>query len=854
MKIRIYLPTETKGLYAVLLAFAISAANGGDQFGGEWISPADQKVYTGEVRADTRAMSGTAWFARTISNRKKVVSATWMTTALGVYEAYVNGKRVGEEFLKPGFTHVAKTRYYFTHDVTQLMKTGAGESNTFSAEVGAGWWRDKIVTPVNAGGGFYGKKSAFRCVLEVKFADGSSQRYGTDTENWKAGIAGPMTHSSIFDGEEYDARILPPYSGENLGRAEPNTEFKGALLPSDGAEVYLRRDLTLKPVRAYSWKGADGENADAFGRVKIVREFDASGAFELGTGETLVVDFGQNAAAVPSFAFRAAQGTVLTVLPAEMLNDGNGAKNRGCDGPEGSVYRVNLRQGYKNGRLLKYVFAGNGLEEYMPRFTFFGYRYVSLTATAPVSVERIESVPVSSIRKDLELGSIETGDSSLNRFIKNVYWGQLSNYLSVPTDCPQRNERLGWAADTQVFAESACFNADVYGFLRKWMRDMRDSQHEDGSFPSVAPYAQYGNNGRCVGWADAGVIVPYVMWKQFGDRRIIDENFVAMERFLEMQSRTQYRTYTNALGEPMRQYADWLSFEDYEPCNASAYEKCGERRIIRSMAVRYWNFLAGCYWHWDALMLSQMAAATGRKAEADKYRSVAENAMRYIRSDFVDSEDGMLVKPFRHLQGAAVFALKMKVLESPEAIEKTKEALKANIASRNGCLSTGFLGTSIILDALSENGMDESAYSLLLNHNFPSWLYSVDQGATTVWERWNSYTKKDGFGPKGMNSYNHYAYGCILAWIWRNAAGIAADPANPGFKTIVMAPKPDRRLGFVRASYKSAAGLVESEWKYEGDKWIWKFTVPEGAEALVTVPGETAAKTYVGGTYRIEVR
>ena len=819
---------------------------------GEWISAPDQPVFTGAVREGSRAASGNSWFVREIVNEKKILSAKWTTTALGVYEIYVNGKRVGNEFLKPGYTHVGKTRYSFTHDVTALMNVDKGGRNFFAAEVGAGWWRDKIVTPVNKGGGFYGKKSAFRGVLEVKFADGSTEKYVTDAEKWKAGVAGAVTHASIFDGEEYDARIACPYYGENLGRAELNTEFKGKVYPSDGAEVYLRDDLVLKPVKAYTWKGVEGADENSFGRVRIVRDFDVAGKFKLDAGDTLVVDFGQNAAAVPAFRFSAASGTVLTALPAEMLNDGNGAKKRGNDGPEGSVYRVNLRTGYENGRLVKYVFAGQGVESYMPRFSFFGYRYLSVTATAPVVFEKIESVPVSSIRREDERGTIETGDASLNRFISNVYWGQLSNYLSVPTDCPQRNERLGWTADTQVFAETASFNADVYGFLRKWMRDMRDSQHEDGSFPSVAPFAQYGNEGHRVGWADAGVIVPYVMWKQFGDTRIIEENFAAMERFLEMQARTQYRTLTTDSGEPIRQYADWLSFEDYEPCNGSAYEKCGSFRWIRPVAVRYWNYLAGCYWHWDALMMAEMARAIGKEDAAKRYSFMAEMAMRYVRGDFVDPEDGMLIKQFRHLQGAAVFALKFKVLERKDAIEKTKAALKENIASRNGCLSTGFLGTSIIMDALSENDMTETAYSLLLNHNFPGWLYSVDQGATTVWERWNSYTKKDGFGPVGMNSFNHYAYGCVLGWVYRNAAGIAADSANPGFKTIVMAPKPDRRLGFVRASYKSASGLIKSEWRYEGAKWIWDFTVPVGATAKVTIPGDAVPKTYTQGTYRIE--
>jgi alpha-L-rhamnosidase len=332
----------------------------------------------------------------------------------------------------------------------------------------------------------------------------------------------------------------------------------------------------------------------------------------------------------------------------------------------------------------------------------------------------------------------------------------------------------------------------------------------------------------------------------------VEENFTAMERFLKMQALTQYRTTTSETGEPVWQYADWLSFEDYEPCNGSAYENFEGKRLVKPMAVRYWNFLSGCYWHQNAVMMSEMAQALGKNDQAEKYRFMSKMAMRYIRADYVDPESGMLIKPFRHLQGAALFALKCKVLENPQAIEKTKRELTENIAARGGCLSTGFLGTSIILDTLSENGMSELAYSLLLSRKFPGWLYSVEQGATTVWERWNSYTKKDGFGPVGMNSFNHYAYGCILGWMYRNIAGIAADAENPGFKTIIMAPKTDRRLGFVRASYKSAAGLIKSEWRYEGTKWIWRFTIPEGTTAKVTIPGEEGFKIYKPGSYRIE--
>ena len=819
----------------------------------QWLSAKDAPVYDGAVKDGSKAAPGTSWFVGEIANAGEVKSVRWMTAGLGVYEVYVNGQPVGCDFLKPGFTHREKTKYAFTYDVTKLVKAGAGEANVFSAEVSAGWWRDKILTPANQGGGFAGRKSAFRGVLEFTFADGTKRFYGTNTKDWKAGVAGPVVQASIFDGEECDARLEPGYACAGKFQApEVNGEFKGEVLPTVGAEVCLRCDLAMEPVEAYVWEKTTGASDQAFGTVVKARTYAAGEVMTVGAGEKLVLDFGQNAAAVPFFRFRAKRGTVLTALPAEMLNDGNGRKDRGNDGPEGSVYRVNLRQGYENGRLLKYTFAGEGLETYIPRFTFFGYRYMSVSATDAVEIETLRSVPVTSIRKDLELGAIETGVPAVNRLIRNVYWGQLSNYLSVPTDCPQRNERLGWTADTQVFSEAGTFNADTRAFFHKWMRDMRDTQDPKGGFPGVAPFAQYGaspTDMMRLGWADAGVIVPYQVWKQFGDVRIVEENWAAMERFMARAAETRYRT-ENMPECGNYQWNDWLSLTKFESCpykpELSAFTP-QPNRGPKPEALQYWDYLGGCYWLWDAGRMAEMAEATGRADAMRKYREMAATAKAYMQKEFF-AADGTILPVFRGMQTPALFALKLGLVAGA-AKDATIADLRASIAAGGGTLHTGFLGTSIVMDTLTENGMVDLAYSLLLSHKFPGWLYSVDQGATTIWERWNSYTKDKGFGPVGMNSFNHYAYGAVLAWIYKTAAGIAADPKRPGFKNIIMAPKPDRRLGCVKAEYKSAAGLVKSAWRYEGETWVWEFTVPDGATADVTLPGESAPHRYVAGTY-----
>ena len=829
-------------LGACAAAFAAIGADIWDA--SEWISATNAPVFTGTIANGSRAADGTSWFVRELANEDQVKSAKWTTTGLGVYELYVNGKPVGsDDALKPGFTHVKKTRRSFRYDVTPFLKTAKGEKNFFAAEVSAGWWRDKIVN-------FVGRKSAFRAILEVTYADGSTKVYGTNTTDWRAGVGGPMTHAAIFDGEEYDARVVPPCFGSDaFTPAEKNDEFQGVILPSEGGEVCRRFDKALRPVAAYVWQGVDGADPEKkiFGRVHKLRDVDLKTTFTLAEGETLVVDFGQNCAAVPLFLFKAAKGTVLTCLPAEMLNDANGERSRGNDGPGGSVYRENLRCPEAGMRLV-YTFGkppadADGYSTYLPRFTFFGYRYVSITATGSVSFRALSSLPVTSIKKEMEIGSLVTGVADVNKLVSNVYWGQLSNYLSVPTDCPQRNERLGWTADTQVFTEAGSFNADTSSFFRKWMRDLCDNQDARGGFPGVAPFGQYGNEPMRIGWADVGVITPYQIWKQFDDTKLVADNWASMEKFVARVNETKYDYDATKDENGGYQWADWLSYEDLESCSGKAWNKDG----LRPEAKLYWNYLGACYWLWDAQMMCEMAAAIGK--DADRYANMAANAKAYILKNFFE-EDGLVAKPLRGMQTPALFAIKFKLVEG-EAKGRTIEALRKNFADHGDCLQTGFLGTSILMETLSANGMSDIAYTLLLQHKNPSWLYSVDQGATTIWERWNSYTKERGFGDVGMNSFNHYAYGAVLAWIYKDAAGIAADPKAPGFRNIIMAPKPDRRLVYVNAEYKSAAGLVKSSWRYEGEKWIWDFTVPEGATADVTLPGDSVAKRYAAGTYRI---
>ena len=815
----------------------------------EWISAADAPVVTKKIKDGDRAADGASWFYTTWQNEKKVTTAKWMTSGLGIYELYVNGIRIGDEILKPGFTHYEKTKISYTYDVTDAFKTGKNATNTLSAQVTPGWWGDKIVTPKNHEG-MIGKKCAFRAVLELTYEDGTKEYLGTNCEDWLAGIAGPVTHAAIFDGEEYDARIpLGFETPEKLSKPEINTEFSGEIVPSNGAEIYFREDLTLKPIQAYVYDSIEGASEEGHGKVVIKKEYKASDKMRIRPGETLVIDFGQNCSAVPDFVFKAQEGTVLTCLPAELLNDGNGAYSRGMDGPEGSIHRLNLRTP-QNNMLLRYTFGDAcGYVNYRPRYTFYGYRYIAITATDEVVFKSIQSIPVTSITKEMEIGTLETGNELINKLISNTLWGQRSNYLSVSTDCPQRNERLGWTADTQVFTETGAFFANTQTFFHKWMKDLRDSQSPLGAYPSVAPTAQYGDGLMRLGWADAGIIVPWVIWKQFNDVKIINECWDSMEKFIAHIYETNYDHNAHIKENGNKQYADWLSYEPLET-SSKKYLKNKETKVFYPETIDYWNFLSASYLAMDAQMMADMAVATGRDAKLHLQKAADTKA--FIRKKFFTKEGKFKTDILNTMQTPALFALKNNILEG-EAKDQMIARLRENFKAHDNCLQTGFLGTSILMSVLTDNGMNDIAYDLLFQRKNPSWLYSVDNGATTIWERWNSYMIEYGMGPKGMNSFNHYAYGCVCEWIWETAAGIAADAKAPGFKNIIMSPIPDKRLGYIKASYQSVSGVIKSEWHYEGDEWIWNFTIPEGCTATVTLPGSNESSCYTAGSYTLSM-
>ncbi|MBO4708316.1 MAG: family 78 glycoside hydrolase catalytic domain, partial [Kiritimatiellae bacterium] len=799
-----------------------------------------------DLKKDEKA----AAFSRCVVNAADIARVEIFASALGTFELYVNGSLVSVEedgnradFLRPGATDVWRKRHFLSYDVTRLWRRGKGENNDVSAFVARSWFSDSC-------GGRKDVKPAFAAKVKLVFSDVSSKVVETD-ESWNASFTTPFDRAGIYYGEVRDARVTEDAvtcAGKNP--AEANTNFTGEVAAMEGPGVSLRRDLALDPKEAYVYSDADvsGATTNAFGKVsKRKVSFRVGESVFLKDGERLVVDFGQNAASIPEIIARAEKGVVLSFRGGEMLNDANGEKSRGNDGPCGSVYRANLRKLAADGAMAKYVFAGGDTERYKPAFTFFGYRYAEISATGPVEIYSVRSIPVTSVAKSMERGTITTGNEEVNRLIKNARWGMYSNYLSIPTDCPQRDERMGWCGDTQVFVPAAFRFADAYGFISKWMTDMRDAQltGEDGLYPAVAPMMSWGAVmwGR-LGWSDAGVAVPWTAWLMTGDTWIVKDNWASMSRYVDRIARTQHRT-TDGF-----QWGDWVSYEQITPTGSWPADHQWDGRYLLPEAQKYFDYLGGCQWLMDARRMADMAKATGRDDDAKRYSRMADDAREYLKTNFFE-QDGGLLKIFCHMQTPALFALRLGLYDGA-AKDAAVAALLKNIEDHCGCLQTGFLGTALILDALAyDAGRPDAAYSLLLQDKDPSWLFTVRQGATTMWERWNSYTKEKGFGPVDMNSFNHYAYGSFADWLFGAAAGIRPSPAGGFDDRFELAPLPDRRLGSVEATYKTKNGVIRSAWRYHDDgTLVWEFTVPKNSVASVSFNGTT--RDYPAGTYTLE--
>ncbi|PWI13821.1 alpha-L-rhamnosidase [Streptomyces sp. Act143] len=775
---------------------------------------------------------------------RRVHEARLYVSALGVYDAYVNGRRVTvphgrattRELLTPGWTNYDARVSYLTYDVTSLV---AGERQvTLAAVLGNGWYNSRI----SEGSTYYspdGDRLALKAKLLIRYADGSTQTVVTEPgTDWKATDTGPYRADDIYDGQTYDARRELPgwtengydaggWSGvEEHGFAARFPDSRLVAYPGESARLIPEWDRRPQSVTVHT---------DATGEHRT-----AALPLTLHPGETAVIDLGQNMVGVPRYSLRGPEGAQVTVRPGEMLND----DSAGADGPAGTVYRANLRSAKATST---YVLKGapDG-ETHQDSLTFYGFRYVSVTTTGTVTLSDLTGRVATSALHDI--GTVTTDDTDVNQLISNVRWGQRGNYLWVPTDCPQRDERLGWTGDTQLFSNTGLYNADAVNFLSHFEESLIDSQRiygQDGAqFTWVAPGNRYNQPIPASGWADCGVVLPWTVWQMSGDTTIIDRSWAAMTTYLDWIHRRTGDTYAGQGAI----FGDWLAFQ-----NTST------------------QLMSDVYYGYSARLMADMARATGRTTESHAYDDLFARVKRAFVAKYLSTENGTLTvrsslgdppptpgdTPTRtedDTQTALLWILKLGFHDTEAQRRRLITMLAENIGNdaaykaahpdstrvdhAENTLSVGFLGVNVLAPVLTDTGHADLAYRLLHQDAMPSWLFSVRNGATTVWERWNSYAKKDGFGPVAMNSFNHYSYGAIMEWMYESMAGIAKDAAHPGFRHFFLRPHldPTGRITRVTGSHRSPYGEIVSQWAVEGSELTYRAAVPANSTATLRIP------------------
>ncbi len=765
-----------------------------------------------------RCGTGLPAFRRAFFCGETPCEAVIEVTALGLFELWCNGERVGHVYdnetiydeLKPGSADFRQRVYSDRYDITPYL----ARENTLVAVVASGWWQGRI-----SFGAFGEAPLAFACEVNIRYADGRCETVITD-EAWECAVAGPTLFADIYDGEYTDARMAHPsdeWNGYTWSPVSIYEGYRGKVEPRVGPPVRLRPDLERHAVSAVLWRKIDEDGTD-YGHIRprMKRVGDACECVTLRPGEHLTVDLGQNFAGRPRICLSAESGTEVHLLVGEMLNaDGNRA--RGADGAAGTVYVENYRSARSD---ITYIARGGGQETHTPLYTYYGFRYIDITASETIDIHAVRGEVLTS---DLpETGHVETDSALLNRFIRNVEWGRRSNYLHVPTDCPQRDERLGWTADTHIFAGAAAYLSDIRSFIRKNLSDARDSQEVlDGAYADVLPHvldSEFAANGA---WGDAGIILPWVLYEMYGDTETMREHYPSMERYMDYLTRFGYDGGGTA-------YGDWLAYEETDK---------------RYVSIAYYAYDADLMERYSRILTRTPGDMYDRRAA--HYHNLHASIVDHFRKKYI--KDGVLTETS---QTAYLLAIRFRLADG-EVYETCKRELARKIKENGYRLSTGFIGTANLPAALDEIGETQLMYSLLLGTEDPSWLYSVLQGATTVWERWNSYTHAQGFGDVSMNSFNHYAYGAVVEWLYRTAAGIMTDPDNPGFGHVVLAPMPDLRseeelppgqkpLTRVAAYYDSIAGRIESAWHREGARFVWRCAVPHGITATIRFPAVTA--------------
>lgn len=754
---------------------------------------------------------------RDFTAKGPIVKARISASALGLFDLRVNGKRVGNvdeegntvyDELKPGWTDYRSSVNYYSYDITPLMQEGR---NIIGAELSNGWWAGAIAH------GVYGMDTplSFIARIDLEYSDGTSETIVTD-EAWKWANSGPIISGDIYNGEIYDARRdyswatvgfdASEWKAVTIGKSECPEIVSPASPP-----VRVRPQLSRKPM-SVTFYNTTLDNGSTYGILNVEKVIHNSSSFKLAAGETAICDFGQNLVGNVRLRLKTKEGTRIRVRFGEMLND-SGKSERANDGPEGSLYTYNLRTA--NASVYYTASGAADGETYSPTTSFFGFRYCEIIASGDVEITGIEAQVIGS---DIEeYGELETSNKDLNQLISNIRWGQRGNFLSIPTDCPQRDERLGWTGDTQIFSRSALYASDARSFYHKWMDQMRQGQREDGAYPDIAPFCNFWGYGNAA-WGDAGIIVPWTVYEMTGDKLILEENYASNQKYMQfLANQADGNNKYNGAGTS---FGDWLAYEDLDP---------------RYVSVAYYGYVS--------TLMGHIASALGKEDDAEVYYKLhddisAEFCQRYIEDDNLTIQS----------QTALLLPLAFDLFENENQKKNAITALRERFMANGYKLQTGFVGTGLLNTTLSALDLDDIAYNLMLQRDNPSWLYSVDQGATTIWERWDSYTLDGGFNkhPWIMNSFNHYAYGAIYEWMMRYMAGIEVDKNLPGFRHIIFQPRPDIRISIpdnqervtsVSASTRTPLGKVESKWENNGENsFKYSVTIPVGATATMYLP------------------
>lgn len=694
-----------------------------------------------------------------------VKRAVLYVTALGLYEMHLNGQRVGDHVLAPDWTDYRKRVRYQAYDVTAMLNAG---DNALAGLIAPGWYSGKIG---NGAKQFFGTKPALLAQLEVTFANGRTETIATDA-SWKS-HASPVLSSDFMLGESYDARR------EVEGWDQPRLDER------EWEPVSVREESALE---------LDGQVMEP---VRKICELHPKSVSEPKPG-LWTFDLGQNMVGVVRLKVSAPAGTTITLRHAERLN------------PDGTIYTTNLRGAPS---VDHYMSKGGGVEIWQPKFTFHGFQYVEVSGLdSKPDLDTITGIVIAS--DTAPAGEFVCSDPRINQLQSNIVWGQRGNYLSVPTDCPQRDERLGWMGDAQVFIRTASYNADIAAFFKKWLVDVDDGQSPEGSFSDVNPNTM--GCGSVPAWGDAGVICPWTIYEVYGDKRILERHLPAMTKWIEYLR--EHSTQLIRDKDRGNDYGDWLSIGANTPK----------------------DLIGTAYFAYSTHLVAKSYRALGREAEANKYEKLFEDIKAAFNKRYV-STDGRIEG---NTQCGYAMALKFELLPK-ELRAKAANYLVEDIKAKGNHLSTGFVGVSYLLPVLSAAGKTATAYDLLLQDTFPSWLFSVKHGATTIWERWDGWTPEKGFQDPGMNSFNHYSLGSCGEFLFGGVAGI--QPASPGYKEILIAPVIHDGLSWAQASYDSIHGKIESKWKRNAGKVSLDITIPPNTTAKVLIPTDKAANVSESG-------